>query len=113
VIGEAVLGEVVGADLFAAVAGADLLLAFFGLKLVNALGFHFVEARTQDSHGLFAVLDLRFFVLATDHGVGGQVGDADGRVGGVDRLTAGAGAAEGVDAEVLGFDLDVDLFGLG
>jgi hypothetical protein len=39
--------------------------------------------------------------------------DADGRVGRVDRLAAGAGGAEGVDAEVLGFDLDVDLFGLG
>ncbi len=42
-----------------------------------------------------------------------QVGDADGGVGGVDGLSAGAGGAEGVDAEVLGFDLDVDLFGLG
>src|ERR1700679_1658777 len=39
--------------------------------------------------------------------------DADGRVGGVDRLAAGAGGAEGVDAEVLLFDLDVNFFSFG
>ena len=113
VVGEAVLGEVVGADLFAAVAGADLLFAVLGLELVDALGFDLVEAGAEDAHSLFAVLDLRFFVLAGDDGVGGQVRDADGGVGGVDGLAAGAGGAEGVDAEVLGFDLDVDLFGFG
>ena len=112
-VGEAVLREVVGADLLAAVAGADLLLAVFGLELVDALGFDLVEAGAEDAHSLFAILDLRFFVLAADDGVGRQMGDAHGGVGRVDRLAAGAGGAEGVDAEVLGFDLDVDLFGFG
>src|SRR5665213_418336 len=41
-VGEAVLGEVVGADFFAAIAGADLLFALLRLDLVDALGFDFV-----------------------------------------------------------------------
>ena len=113
VVGEAVLGEVVGADFFAAVAGAYLLFAVFGLELVDAFGFYFVETGAEDSHALFSIFDLRFFVLAGDDSVGGDVRDADGGVGGVDGLAARAGGAEGVDAEVFGFDLDVDFFGFG
>ena len=90
-----------------------MLFAVFGLELVDAFGFDFVEAGAEDSHSLFAIFDLRFFVLARDDRVGGDVRDADGGVGGVDGLTAGAGGAEGVDAQVLGFDLDVDFFGFG
>ena len=90
VVGEAVLREVVGADLFAAVAGAYLLLAVLGLDLVDALSFDLVEAGAENAHGFFAVLDLRFFVLAGDDGLRRQVGDADRGVGGVDRLAAGA-----------------------
>ncbi len=89
-VGEAVLREVVGADLLAAVAGAYLLLAVLGLELVDALGFDLVEAGAEDAHGLLAVLDLGFFVLAGDDGLRGQVRDADGGVGGVDGLAAGA-----------------------
>src|SRR6266851_35656 len=113
VVGEAVLREVVGANLLAAVAGADLLFAVLGLELVDALCLDLIEAGAEDAHSLFAIFDLRLFVLATDYCVGGQVRDADRRVGGVDRLAAGAGGAEGVDAEILGLDLDVDLFGFG
>src|ERR1700744_1709209 len=39
--------------------------------------------------------------------------DAYGGVGGVDTLSARAGAAEGVDADVLLLDLHVNLFGFG
>src|SRR5882724_9011688 len=41
------------------------------------------------------------------------MGDAHGGVRGVDRLTAWAGGAEGVDAQILGFDFDVDFIGFG
>ncbi len=41
------------------------------------------------------------------------MGDAHGRVSGVHRLAAGAGGAEGVDADILGFDLDFDFVGFG
>ena len=40
------------------------------------------------------------------------MGDAHGGISGVDRLAAGAGGAERVDANVLGLDLDVDFLGL-
>ena len=39
--------------------------------------------------------------------------DANGRVGRVDRLPAGAGGAEGVDAEVFVLDFDVYFFSFG
>ena len=41
------------------------------------------------------------------------MGDANGGVGSVDGLTARAGGAEGIDAKIFGFDLDVDVFGFG
>src|ERR1700691_5896302 len=112
VIGDAILGKVVGADFFAAIAGADLL--FSGLRELGVLFFHFhlVQARAQHAHALLAIFDLRLLVLATYHGVGGQVGDAHGGVSSVDRLAARPGRAEGINADVLGFDFDVDFFGL-
>src|SRR5271170_4963357 len=113
VVGEAVLGEIVGANFFAAVAGADLGFAFFGERGLLLFHFNFVEAAAENAHTFFAVLDLGFFVLATDHGVGRDVRDADGGIRGVHRLAAGAGGTEGVDAQVFGFDFDVDVFGFG
>src|SRR5215472_3263177 len=96
VIGEAVLREVVGANLFAAIAGADLRLALRSLCGVLLLHLNFVESRAQNAHCLLAILDLRLFVLATDDGVGGKMRDAHSGVRGVDALSAGAGAAEGI-----------------
>src|SRR5262245_3776612 len=72
--------------------------------------FHLKKPRTQYSHGLLAILDLRFLVLHRDDRVGGQVRDSDSRVSSVHRLTAWPRRAEGVDTEVLGVDLDVYLF---
>src|SRR6185312_16185263 len=59
------------------------------------------------------VLDLRLLVLATDDCVRGKVRDADRGVSRVDGLATGAGGAEGVDAEIFVFDLDVDFFSFG
>ena len=47
VIREAVLREVVGADLLAAVAGADHLLAFFGQGFLLLLHLDFIQARAR------------------------------------------------------------------
>src|SRR6185369_8591140 len=91
VIGHAPLGEVVGADTFRTVAGTDLLLAVggkFGILLLDDV-VH--DAGLEDLHGLGPVLDLAAFLLAGDYRTGGEVGDAHGRVGGVDVLAAGAG----------------------
>src|SRR2546426_10155253 len=60
-----------------------------------------------------SVLELALLVLALDHEVRGQVGDAHGAVGRVDALAARPLRAEHVDPEVLFFDLHVDLLRLG
>ena len=112
-IGHAVLGLVVGTDLLGTVAVADLALALgteLGLLLLE---FHLVQTGAQHLHADLAVLDLGTLLLRLHHGVGGQVGDAHGGVGGVNALTARAGGAVGVDAQVGLVDLDVDLLGLG
>src|SRR5256885_13119287 len=113
VIGYAVLREIVGADFFGAVAGFDLSTAFGGERGLALLLLLFVEARAKNTHGLRAILDLGFFVLLGNDQPAGNVRDADGGIGGVDGLAAGAGRTEGVDAQVLGFDLDVDIVGFG
>ena len=51
---------------------------------------------------------LGALVLAAGDEAGGDVGDADGGVGGVDVLAALAAGAVGVDAEVVGLDVDDD-----
>src|SRR5438093_3154870 len=112
-IGDAMLGEVVGPDLLGSVPGAHLGPALAGAGRF-LLGDHLVEqARAQHLHRLDLVLELALLVLALDHEVGGQVGDAHGAVGRVDALAARPLRAEHVDPEVLVFDLHVDLLRLG
>ena len=61
-------------------------------------------------HGQLPVLVLGALVLALDHDARRQVGEADGRVGLVDVLAAGALRAVGVDAQVVVGDLtDLDV----
>ncbi len=43
---------------------------------------------------------LRTLVTALHHDAGGQVGNADSRVGGVNVLTACPGGTEGIDAQI-------------
>jgi len=113
VVGESVLGEVVGANFFGAVTRADhgftlggFGFGFFALLFVEEFG-------AEHFHGGGAVFVLGAFVLTLDDYAGGNVGDADGGVGGVDVLAAGSGGAIGVDSEVFGFDFDVYFFGFG
>src|SRR5579872_4444974 len=109
----AVLWEVISADLFASITGTDHLLAFFGEGFLLLLHFHLVQTRTQHAHAFFAVLDLRFLILTTHHGIGGEVRNAHGRIRRVHRLAAWPRRAERIDAKIFGFDLDVYLFRLG
>src|SRR5262249_34438925 len=112
-VGDAVLREVVGADLFTAVSAADHRLALFGERVLLLLHLDFVKARTQHAHGFLAVLDLRFLVLAADNGISRNMRDAHGGVRRVHRLAAGPGRAERVDAQVFSFDFDVYVFSFG
>jgi len=58
VIGEAILGEIVGADFFAAIARADHAAALSSDGLLLLFELDFVEARTQDALG-FGAGDVR------------------------------------------------------
>src|SRR6266851_5425124 len=111
VIGYAILRVVVGADLFRAVAGFDLAATLGGDGGLLFLLLHFVETGAENTHGLGAILDLRFFVLLRDDQAAGNVRDTHCRVRGVHGLAAGAGRAKGIDAQVFGFDFDVDVVG--
>src|ERR1700722_7323260 len=97
----------VGADL---AAKADF--GFRGVEFIEGFAalfeFEFVELGAQDFHGDFAILVLAAFVLTLDHGVGRQVGDADRGFHFVDVLPAVAAGAEGVNAQVVGLDVDFD-----
>src|SRR5215204_2819716 len=62
VVADAVLLEVVGANLFGAVARAYHRAALAGLRLVLLLLLQLLEARAQHPHRLLAVLDLRLLV---------------------------------------------------
>ena len=112
-IGHAVLGLVVGTDLLGTVAVADLALAL-GTKLcLLLLELHLVQTGAQHLHADLAVLDLGALLLRLHHGVGGQVGDTHGGVGGVNALTARARSAVSIDAQVGLVDLDVNLSASG
>ena len=70
------------------------------------LGLHLGEFAAEDFHGFFFVLELGAFVLDSDDGVGWEMGDADGGVGGVDGLAAVTAGVVNIDAKVLWVDVD-------
>src|SRR5690554_5594442 len=104
---DAALIEHVGADLVApAHVGLGILqLLLFGHALTQ---LELVQPRAKHLHGFGAVAVLRAVVLALHDDTGGNVGNAYGRVGLVDVLTAGAAGPVGVDAQIGGVDLDLD-----
>src|SRR5260370_29672365 len=108
VITDAVLRIIVRPNFLGAVTSFDLSPALGSDSGLLLLHFHFIETSTKNTHGLGAILDLRFFVLLRDDEAAGKMGDAHRRVGGVDGLSALPGRAERVDAQILGFNLDVD-----
>ena len=113
VVGEAVLGEVVRADLLRALAGSDLRATGRVELRALLLELALVEARAQDAHRLVLVLKLRLLVLHRDDDAGRHVRDPHGGVGRVDRLPARARRPVDVDLQVVRVDVDLDLLGLG
>src|SRR5215210_1670938 len=109
VVGDAVVGEVVGPNLLAALARADLRAALLAALRGLALLLRLEQPGTQHAHGLGPVLVLALLVLDGDDEPGGKVGDPHSRVGRVDALPAGTARPIDVDAEVLLIDLDLDL----
>ena len=98
----------VRADL-AAPLDALLLPLQLGHLGVSLLSLEHPQAALEHLHGLVVVLVLRALGLAGDHDPGGQVGEANGRVGLVDVLSTRARRPIGVDPKVgiTHFDLDL------
>ena len=113
VVGDPVLGEVVGADALGAVDRAHLRLATGGRLSGLLLLLERNQARAQDAHGLLLVLQLRLLVLTAHHDPGRKVGDPHGGIGGVDTLTAGTRGAVDVNTQVIRVDRHFDVLSLG
>ena len=111
-VGQPVLGKVVGADSLAAVSGADQAPSLVGAFLVGLLLLGLEQPTSQHPHRLGTVLVLALLVLALDHGIGWQVSDPDGAGGLVDLLPARSAGKEGVHSQVVVVDLDLDVVGL-
>src|SRR5512140_1216376 len=108
VIGDAILREVVRANLGRAVAGAHLRLAHARPRGLD-LGQPRVEnARPQHLHAFELVLQLGLLILLAHHDSRGDVRNAHGGIGGVDALPAWSRRAEDIDAQILVLDLHVD-----
>ena len=112
-VGDAILREIVRADLFGAIARLDLAAAFGSEELVLLLLLHFVKPGAENAHGLGAILDLRFFVLLRYDKAARNVRDTHGGVRGVHGLATRAGGTERVNSQVLRLDLDVNVVGFG
>jgi hypothetical protein len=91
VVRDAVLREVVRANPLRAIHRADLALANDGRGGVDLLLLPGEHPRAQHTHAGLAVLQLALLVLHRHDDSRGEVGDANGRVGRVDRLATGAG----------------------
>src|SRR5690606_9018174 len=111
--GDAVVLEVVGADLLGPAAPAHLVAPGGGGLLGLAVLLGLQQPGPQHGERLGLVLRLALLVLDRHDRAGGQVRDPHGRVGGVDALAARTGGPVDVDAQVGRVDLDVDLLGLG
>ena len=106
-VGDAALGEIVGADALVAHAGAHLTAAFAGDLVVDPGLLDLVELAGQHLHALLPVLDLAALLLAGDHNARGLVDQPDRRGGLVDMLAAGAAGAEHLHFDILGAQIHV------
>ena len=112
-VGDAPLRVVVGADLGRTVARRDHRFALRGDFVEVFRVFEVEDARAQLLESLVEVFQLRFLVLALHDDARGDVRQADGRIGRVDRLAAGTARTEDVLADVVHRDFDVELLGFG
>lgn len=113
VVGDAALGVVVGAYFLGAVACGHESLTFGGHLFHVFVVLAFVKSGTEDDEGFLEVLNLRLLVLTGDHDASGDMGEADGGIGGVDALAARTGGAEGVFAHIGHVEFYVEFFGFG
>ena len=106
-IGNTVLGKVVGANALRAIHRADLALAEHRCLGVCLLLIAREDAGTQHAHPGLAVLELALLVLHRDNNSSRKVGNAHGRVCRIDRLATGAARTVDVNLEIVLADLDL------
>src|SRR6185437_10952728 len=75
---------------------------------IALLALELQKLRAQNVHRDLAILDLGTLLLRSNDRVGRNVDDPDGRLGLVDVLPAGAPRFEGLDAQIIGLDVEVD-----
>src|SRR6185312_8746244 len=111
-LGAGVLAHLVGLQHVAADLAAEVNVELGVLHLARLRPLLFqlmlVQTGAQNLHRHVLVLVLAALVLALHHDVGRQVDDAHRRVGHVDMLSALAAGAEGVNAQILVADVDLD-----
>src|SRR5215468_3709855 len=107
-VGDAPLWEIVGADALRAIARANLALALRGARLGRLHALKLIETRAQHLHGKPAVLVLRLLGRNNDK-ASWQMRDAYGGICLVDVLATGTACPHGVDAQVLGADVEIDV----
>lgn len=110
VVGDAVLGVVVGADFFGAHSSADGGLSLAFERPQAFFFFDFPELGTENFERDFPVSDLGALFGTEDDNVGGDMGQADSGVDFVDVLTAGASGADELPIKI--FLADFKSFGV-
>jgi hypothetical protein len=112
-VGNSVLGKIIGADLFRALSAAHLHPPLLVYAFSSPSLFMVKQPGPKDRHCLHPVSYLRPLILAGSGYAGGQVREANRRGYFVHVLPAGAPAVEEFHFQVVGIDTQVKLFSLG
>jgi hypothetical protein len=112
-VGETILGKIIGTDLFVTFACADLFTAG-GVDATLFFGPFFLEEPCgKNFHGVGAIFNLGATILATDNEACGNVHDLDGGIGGVNALASWTARAADFDAYFVGPNMELHFFGFG
>src|SRR5688500_6422302 len=111
-IGQAILREIVGADLLRAITGFDHAAALVALGVVLLMLLDVEQPALQDLHRLGAVLQLAALVLTFDDDAARHVRDLHRAIGSVHALSARAARGRDVDLEIALVDRELDVFGI-
>ena len=100
-VGDAILGEIVGANPLGAIPRADLRGAQAGDLFMSFALLFFGYLGNQQAHRLLLIFMLASLLLAIGDDSCGKVRDTHGGIGGVDVLPPGPGRPIGVDLQIL------------
>src|SRR5690606_41066823 len=100
-IGQAILGEVVGANLLGTIPGLDHGAPFIAYRFGLLALLQLEQPAAQNLQPLGLVLDLAAFILAAYDHAGRQMRDLDGAVGRVHSLTAWTAGGRDIEAQIL------------